>query len=295
MRCHVRFTRVASDRITNKFFYLTVILLTAFSTGCSNVEKRAESLPVTPSPNAQPTLSLVKSEAPVPSVQTDPYEDANSKEISAATISQSAHSPDDWNLIIATWTEAITLMRSVPNTSPNYASAQKKVLEYQHSLEVAKKQAAKPANSPDVATANSPSVPKVTSISQSAGSSLVATTPKLAKSVAKVSSLPVPANSEQDLAKAFLKKYFTAVINEGSHGDGYWCSQAKALEESLFSPRNYKILSVKKYGTPGNPSYRFQTTVDSSNRGGIPIINNWGFYVMKDEKTKNWCLGFLGH
>ncbi len=259
------------------------------------MEKRAESLPVTPSPNAQPTLSLVKSEAPVPSVQTDPYEDANSKAISAATISQSAHSPDDWNLIIAMWTEAITLMKSVPNTSPNYVTAQKKVLEYQHSLEIAKKQAAKPANPPDVAIAPSPSVPRVTPISQPVvkGPSLVVTTPKLAKSFTKVSSPHVPVNSEQNLARAFLEKYFTSVINEGSHGDGYWCSQTKALEESLFSPRKYKILGVKKYGIPGNPSYRFQTTVDSSNRGGIPIVNNWGFYVIKDEKTKNWCLGDL--
>jgi PBP1b-binding outer membrane lipoprotein LpoB len=110
---------------------------------------------------------------------------------------------------------------------------------------------------------------------------------------AEITASPKPV-SEEESAKKFLEAYFDAAINQGSDGSDRWCSQAGSLQQSLISPRTYKILGVTKQGTKDSPSYRFQTTVESSNEGGSPIANNWGFYVMKDDKdTTQWCLGLI--
>ncbi|HEY9875107.1 MAG TPA: hypothetical protein V6D12_16855, partial [Candidatus Obscuribacterales bacterium] len=69
--------------------------------------------------------------------------------MSAATIAQSAESKDDWELVASRWQEAIDLMKAVPQSSKNYAVAQKKLAEYQGNLGVANKRAGiRPTKSP---------------------------------------------------------------------------------------------------------------------------------------------------
>lgn len=62
------------------------------------------------------------------------YELALDKAYSAAIISQSAQSPDDWRIVVSQWNEAIALMKAVPATSPQKAIAQSRIAEYQQQI-----------------------------------------------------------------------------------------------------------------------------------------------------------------
>ncbi|HEY9652664.1 MAG TPA: hypothetical protein V6C95_18555 [Coleofasciculaceae cyanobacterium] len=98
------------------------------------------SLRVTPT---SATPSPTRSETPAQLPQSDPFREAVNAAMSAATLTQSAQSPDDWNTIAAQWQKAITLMKTVPTSSPNYTVAQKKVGEYQINLDYAQKAASR--------------------------------------------------------------------------------------------------------------------------------------------------------
>lgn len=80
------------------------------------------------------TPAQTSSTKPSPAPQIDNFQDANDKAISALTLSKSAHSKEDWDLVVYQWEEAIALMKVVPTSSPNYALAQNKVTEYRHNL-----------------------------------------------------------------------------------------------------------------------------------------------------------------
>ena len=127
---------------------ITVFLL-AFLVGCGTNEKQTNSsLPTSaPSlPSTEPTPSNIVTKPEVtasPSV-TDPYQDAISKALGAATITQSAQSQGDWSLIVGMWQEAINLMETVPKASSNYALVKTKIQEYQNNLKFAQQMALKP-------------------------------------------------------------------------------------------------------------------------------------------------------
>jgi len=72
------------------------------------------------------------------------YRQALDTAYSAATISQSAQSAEDWQLVISRWQEAIALLESVSSSSPQYAIAQSKITEYKHNLNIAQQQAIRP-------------------------------------------------------------------------------------------------------------------------------------------------------
>jgi clan AA aspartic protease (TIGR02281 family) len=59
---------------------------------------------------------------------------------SGLSISQWAQSPDDWQLAIAQFRDAIALMKRVPPDSPNFPYAQTKIAEFQHEIQYAKQQ-----------------------------------------------------------------------------------------------------------------------------------------------------------
>ena len=232
-------------------------------------------------------------------IDSDTFAEAMSRGTSASTIAQTSHSKDDWNLVAQKWSEAIALLKEVPKDSHSYSIAQKKLVEYQKNLAYAQGQ---PTFS--VLTKNQPVVQSGQPVVQPEPQTTAIVQPVVQPKPQTIAIVqPVQTNYEQESAKRFLEEvYFNTVINEGTDGDEQWCSDSKSLQESLFSPRSYKILSVKKYGTANSPSYRFHTTVESSNGGGIPIINNWSFYVMREKnksKAKNlsngWCLGFIAH
>ncbi|EDX87839.1 hypothetical protein S7335_5550 [Synechococcus sp. PCC 7335] len=52
--------------------------------------------------------------------------------VSADTLSQSAISPDDWNLVLSRWTRAADQLKQVTADSEHYPSAQQKIADYTH-------------------------------------------------------------------------------------------------------------------------------------------------------------------
>jgi predicted aspartyl protease len=100
-----------------------------------------------PSPAAnppdQPTPAATPTSQP-PLAAKDAYERALDAAYSAATISQSAESSEDWQLVSSRWKEAIELLRIVPASSSYHAIAQQKIAEYQRNLGIAQQQASRP-------------------------------------------------------------------------------------------------------------------------------------------------------
>ena len=68
------------------------------------------------------------------------FELALDKAYSAAILSQSAQSPDDWRLVVSQWNEAIALMKAVPVDSPQKLIAQTRIAEYQQQITNAQQQ-----------------------------------------------------------------------------------------------------------------------------------------------------------
>ncbi|NEU84471.1 hypothetical protein G1O98_37240 [Nostoc sp. UIC10630] len=94
-----------------------------------------------PSNSTLVTPSPVISESPIVLLQTDTFREAVSKAINAANLTQSAKSPDEWKTVVSQWETAIALMKTVPSSSPNYAIAQQKIIEYQKNITYAQKNA----------------------------------------------------------------------------------------------------------------------------------------------------------
>lgn len=72
------------------------------------------------------------------------YQQATDVGYSAAVLSQSAESSEDWQLIVSRWQEAISLLKKVPTSSSFYAVAKPKISEYQRNLSIAQQQASGP-------------------------------------------------------------------------------------------------------------------------------------------------------
>ncbi len=56
----------------------------------------------------------------------------------AAELGKSAKTKNQWRTVAKTWEEAITQMKTIPTKSANYDSAQKKIVEYQSYLNIAR-------------------------------------------------------------------------------------------------------------------------------------------------------------
>ncbi|MEM9544099.1 MAG: peptidylprolyl isomerase [Cyanobacteria bacterium P01_E01_bin.42] len=64
--------------------------------------------------------------------------------MSAAELTQTAATPEEWDKVSQNWQQAIALMRVVPVNDDYYTTARKKVIEYQGYLEYANQQASNP-------------------------------------------------------------------------------------------------------------------------------------------------------
>ena len=80
-------------------------------------------------------------QATIAEVSDKNYQLALDKAESAINISQSAQSPDDWQLAARRWQKAIELMKNVPDSNSNYAQAKKRIVEYQRYLTQAQQKA----------------------------------------------------------------------------------------------------------------------------------------------------------
>ncbi len=92
---------------------------------------------ITAAPLASPT-----SRSGLPSeIEPGSFEQGLDKAASAFSISQSAQSIEDWNLVASQFQDAIRLMEDVPASNPYFANAQTKITEFQRSLRYAQNQA----------------------------------------------------------------------------------------------------------------------------------------------------------
>ena len=139
--------------------------ISSWSSSNDNESKR----PVTALPSPSAAANLPENFEPVatPSKQAivaaqEAYERALDAAYSAALLSQSAVSAEDWQLVIGRWQEAISLLRKVPYSSPFYAMAKPKIPEYQRNLGIAQQLATQPRRSSPsgiaIATAPQPGV-----------------------------------------------------------------------------------------------------------------------------------------
>lgn len=72
--------------------------------------------------------------------EVDSFQEAIETGMIAATLTQSAKSKKEWELVAKQWEKAIELLKSVPESSANYGRAQIKVEEYGKNLKYAKQQ-----------------------------------------------------------------------------------------------------------------------------------------------------------
>jgi predicted aspartyl protease len=79
------------------------------------------------------------------------FELALDKAAGALSISQSAQSVDDWQLVANLYQDAIVLMQRVENNSPFFGSAQTKIREYQRQIQNAQGKIKLPPSTPSIA------------------------------------------------------------------------------------------------------------------------------------------------
>ncbi len=134
-----RYNSTNHQTITNKI--LVIILIPLVAVGIYLFSKWSE-LPKTrsvavssqvPSVTIAPTAST----SPMASLQADSFSEGVKKAMNAAQLTQSAKTKGEWNQVANEWESAIALMKIVPESSQNYALAQKKAIEYQGNLDYA--------------------------------------------------------------------------------------------------------------------------------------------------------------
>jgi predicted aspartyl protease len=92
-----------------------------------------------PVESAPPVTSLEPKPEALPPSELEPnsFELGLDKAAGAVSISQSAQSVEDWNLVANQFQEAIALMQQVSRQSPDFVSAQGKIVEYQRKVKYA--------------------------------------------------------------------------------------------------------------------------------------------------------------
>lgn len=94
-----------------------------------------------PSQRQQPLASSKSTRLKSSSTQLSPLQMALDKAAGAKSISQSAVSVDDWNLVVSRWQDAIALMKKVRRDSGNFSFAQRQIVEYRRQIALARQKA----------------------------------------------------------------------------------------------------------------------------------------------------------
>ncbi|HEY9673615.1 MAG TPA: hypothetical protein V6D11_19385 [Waterburya sp.] len=232
----LKFTRLAAT--------VSTILLT-LTTACSQGEpsQDASVTPASPKlttspPSRKPPKANSASPTPSPTTQPERFQEALDTGMGAAVIAQSATSRDDWNLVSTRWQTAINLLKTVPQSSQNYPTAQKKIAEYQRNLAYAQQQAKRVPKPTKTASLPLAAVPKPATPSPSA---TAPTTRQPLPSSPVTAPAPGQPSASAGVAELALAKHLKKV---GAKLYGtYWCpycNQQKVLfGEEAFSQINY--------------------------------------------------------
>ncbi|MCU0551730.1 MAG: retroviral-like aspartic protease family protein [Leptolyngbya sp. Prado105] len=109
----------------------------AIGVGCSRMQSsQPRSIQVAATPLARSTPT------PTP-IQEDFYQSAMDSAASARSISQSALSPEDWQLVASRWKNAIASLKQVPKSNPNRKLVNQKLAEFNRALANAEDRAAR--------------------------------------------------------------------------------------------------------------------------------------------------------
>jgi hypothetical protein len=113
---------------------LALVVLSIFGAACQNTSsvENATEAPTTEEETGQVAEETIE----------DSFGDAVNAAMEAAEVTQTAKSVEDWENVASLWNQAIELMKSVPESSENYPTAQQKAEEYGVNLEYAKQNAA---------------------------------------------------------------------------------------------------------------------------------------------------------
>jgi hypothetical protein len=122
------------------------LLLAVFGITALLGRMRQPDAPVTPPPTEIPAPpdggttpptepTTPPTEPPVtPPVSANPFRDAVNAATQASQLAQTATTKEDWQAVADAWEQAITLMQQVPESDPNYATAQDRAVAYQPNL-----------------------------------------------------------------------------------------------------------------------------------------------------------------
>ena len=105
---------------------------------CSTARPPTASSPL---PDDFSSSPVIGSPSPLPTATGDPFAKGVDKAASATSLTQSAQTAEDWNLVLTQWQRAIDFMKAVPSSSSNHAAAQKLLANYQADLARAQQQA----------------------------------------------------------------------------------------------------------------------------------------------------------
>lgn len=232
--------------------------------------------------------------APVPPLQTaaalqpsdssqDRYQEGLDRASSAFSISQSAQSSEDWQLVASQWQEAVELMQTVPSTSPHKASAAAKVKEYQRNLSVAKQHVGKLGSAPpEAATATAPRVPRPAPLAPTFGKgTVVKTAPSgtifRAAIHRRIASTPV--------IKVVLNNQYPVemIVDTGASGS--------VIPRSVAARLGVKPVGVVKVNTASAKNVRFPVGILQSIEVGGAVLHNVPVAIAGPELP----VGLLGH
>ena len=111
----------------------------------------------------------------------------------------------------------------------------------------------------------------------------------------------------EEPGKAFLVKHLEEVTTTSLGGTFDWCVESELLASSLYSPRSYEILQFRSTEEAVMATAR----IESSNKGGMPIVQNWNFFLQRgptifernlrqdgkaetadevNSSNQNWCI-----
>jgi hypothetical protein len=228
--------------------FVALLTITAIAAGCSSTA--TETVTPTDAVAPQPSPSAV---APSPQATTQASEailsDAEDMALGAIAVTQSAVSPEDWQLVASRWERAIALLQTIPESDANGAIAQEKIGQYQQNLTLAKQR----QSAPVVPTKPNPPSLQATSSAQPKSEQ-----PNPENAPPAVNNQPPKVALAQHLNRIGAKLYST-----------YWCGACK-YQRNLFGQEAFTSIQEIECDPRGK-----NARPDLCNQAGVRAYPTW--------------------